>query len=532
MSVRASPTKTCSSLSDQETDTPIPGPSGNAGDATEGESTYGQILHSSVVIGGSSALNVVIGIVRTKAMALMLGPAGFGLMGIFSTIVALAQNLAELGINGSGVRQIAESVGSGDLQRISRTVIVLRRTAVVLGVLGAALLVMGAEKIALLTFGNAEHAGAIALLSMAVLFFLLDEAQGALLQGMRRVGDVAKVRVFGSLLGTIISVPLVYFLRLEGVALSLVAIAAASVLTSWWYSRRVRIERPILTIAEVGAEVGGLLRLGLAFMASSLLMMGAAYVVRIILIRQVGLAEAGLYQAAWTLGGLYVGFVLQAMGVDFFPRLVGAAGSNAECNRLVNEQSQISLLLASAGVIATLTFAPLVATIFYSSAFRPAAETLRWICLGMSLRVITWPMGILIQARNERLLFFLTELGLAAVNVGLTWVCVKQFGLRGAGIAFAACYLFHAAMVYPIVRRLTGFAWNPTTRRIAATFLIAITVVFACFLALPPNWAMTVGTLAFVLVSAHTLRTLLGLLAQGPHPAVVAALSRFRKFIP
>ncbi len=35
--------------------------------------TYGQILKSSALIGGSSVVNIAIGIVRTKAMAVLLG---------------------------------------------------------------------------------------------------------------------------------------------------------------------------------------------------------------------------------------------------------------------------------------------------------------------------------------------------------------------------------------------------------------------------------------------------------------------------
>ena len=96
--------------------------------ATPEKHTYGQILKSSAMIGGSSVLNIGIGIVRTKAMALFLGPAGFGLMGLYGSIADLAQSIAGMGINSSGVRQIAEAVGSDDTQRISRTVAVLRRT--------------------------------------------------------------------------------------------------------------------------------------------------------------------------------------------------------------------------------------------------------------------------------------------------------------------------------------------------------------------------------------------------------------------
>ena len=108
--------------------------------STSATHTYGQILKSSALIGGSSIASVGLGIIRTKAMALLLGPAGVGLLGLYGAIVDFAQSVAGLGISSSGVRQIAEAVGSGDAERIARTVTVLRRTSLVLGVIGAALL--------------------------------------------------------------------------------------------------------------------------------------------------------------------------------------------------------------------------------------------------------------------------------------------------------------------------------------------------------------------------------------------------------
>ncbi len=87
-------------------------------------------------------LTIAIGIVRTKAMALLLGPAGFGLMSLYSSISDLARSIGEMGINSSGVRQIADAVGSGDTDRIARTATILRRIAVVLGLFGASLLML------------------------------------------------------------------------------------------------------------------------------------------------------------------------------------------------------------------------------------------------------------------------------------------------------------------------------------------------------------------------------------------------------
>ena len=106
------------------------------------KTSYGEILKSTALVGGSSALNIGIGIVRTKAMAILLGPAGFGLMGLYSSIVDLAQSVAAMGVSSSGVRQIAEAAGSDDKERIARTATVLKRVSVVLGIVGAILLVI------------------------------------------------------------------------------------------------------------------------------------------------------------------------------------------------------------------------------------------------------------------------------------------------------------------------------------------------------------------------------------------------------
>jgi Na+-driven multidrug efflux pump len=171
--------------------------------------TYGQILKSLVLIGGSSVLNICIGIVRTKAMAVLLGPAGFGLMGLYGSIADLAVSIAGMGVNSSGVRQIAEAAGSGDAKRMARTVTVLRRTAVLLGILGASLLIVFPQKVSELTFGADQHAGAVALLSLAVFFRLVAGGQGAVVQGMRRIADLAKMGVLGALFGTMISIPVV-----------------------------------------------------------------------------------------------------------------------------------------------------------------------------------------------------------------------------------------------------------------------------------------------------------------------------------
>jgi antigen flippase len=473
------------------------------------EETYSQILKSSALVGGSSAVNIAVGIVRTKAMALLLGPAGYGLFGLYGSIANLTQIFAGMGVNSSGVRQIAAAVGSGDSERIALTTIVLRRTSIVLGVIGASLLVLTSRQVSRVTFGNNQEAAAVCVLSIAVFFQLVSWGQNALIQGMRRIADLAKMQVLGALFGMVFSVTLVYFWREKGVVPSLVSVAFMSLVVSWWYSRKIHIQAASITASEVGREAAALLKLGVAFAATGFMTTGVAYAVRIMLLRKVGFEATGYYQSAWTLGGLYVGFILQAMAADFYPRLTASAHDDPLCNRLVNEQAQVGLLLAGPGVIATLTFTPLAIGLFYSAKFLAAVGVLRWVCLGTTLQVITWPMGFIIVAKGRQALFFATELAWTISSLALAWVCVRAFGLIGAGIAFFGSYVLYGLLLYPIVNRLSGFRWSTANMRTGLFFIGLIATTFCGFQTLPMLSAVGVGALGVLVSSIYSVRTLL-----------------------
>lgn len=483
--------------------------------------TYGQILKSSALVGGSSLLSIGTGIIRTKLMAVLLGPAGFGLFGLYGSILTLTQTLAGMGINSSGVRQIAEAMGSGDAVRVGLTTVVLRRVSVLLGLIGAAVLVIFSGPVSRVTFNTSQNANAIVILSAGVLFSLVSAGQGALIQGMRRIGDLAKMSAVGGVLATFISVLMVYLFRERGIVPAVVAVAMMTLLVSWWYSRKIEIHAPVLAAADIIREASALLKLGFAFMVSGLLTMGVAYGVRVTVLHRFGVEATGLYQSAWTLGGLYVGFILQAMGADFYPRLTATAKDDELCNRLVNEQVQVGLLIAGPGVIAILTVAPIFLSFLYSSRFAGAVGILRWICLGALLQVVTWPMGFIIVAKARQALFIACELAWSLVSLGLAWLCMKYFGLDGAGIAFFVSYIFHGVLIYAVARQLTGFCWSRQSRHIGFVFLLIFSVVIGGHFVLPWLWASGIGVVAAMGSGIYAVRVLLHLVPLDSLPRPV-----------
>jgi enterobacterial common antigen flippase len=479
---------------------------------------YGHILKTSTLMGLSTGLNLVLAAVRTKIFAMLLGPSGMGLMGALSSIADLTRNLAGLGLQNSGVRQIARAQAEGDEQRLGVSMHTLLWASAVMAFLGALVLWAGAPWISQWTFGTSNHALAVGVLALAVFFRLIADGQGAVLQGMRCIPSLAKEATVGSVLSVLVGVPWVIFLGHDGIAPALVGVAGVSAAVAWWYGHPWVVPRPRVDRLIWHRETRALVRLGLTFMASGFVVLGAGYAVRLILIRHGSLVEAGLFQSAWALGGLYVGLVLQAMGADFYPRLVGAAKDNVLCNRMVNEQALMGLLLCGVGSLATLTLAPWVLTLFYSAEFSAAAHTLRWICLGMTLKVITWPVGTLIIAKGAQARFLSTDLVWAAVQVGLAAWWIEPLGLEGIGMAFFAAYACQALLLWPMAHRLSGFSWDHAVIKTGVLLAFLMATSFALWRWLPSPWAWTWGGIATVLAAHQSWRHLSRLVAVTSHP--------------
>lgn len=480
---------------------------------TENEKSYRQILRLTTIIGGSSAINIIFRIIRVKFMAVLLGPSGMGLFGIYTSITDMFGTMTNMGIGNSGVRQIAEAAGTDDEEKIARTGFTLRRVSLLLGVLGMILFILLSSPICRLTFGNTEYASDVALLSITLFFGAASGGQSALIQGLRRVSDLGKLSVLGALFGTIFSIPIIYVWGQKGIVPFLIMVSGMGFLTSWWYARKVKLSHARMDWVEIWTEVKPLLKLGSVIMVTSLMAAGTMYLLSVLVVRQLSLEAVGLYQAAATLSSIYVWFILDAMGKDFYPRLTAIAEDDAACNELINQQAEIGFILSAPGILATLTFAPMIIQFFYSAKFTAAFEILRWQILGTLLRVAAWPMGFVLLAKGKGKLFFWTELLANAVHISLIWGGIYCFGLNGAGMAFFGLYVFYWTLIFFVVKKLTRFTWSMANIRIGLLILPAVGTVFLARYFLADIWYIILGitvTIAFGFYSVKTLSNITG----------------------
>ena len=92
---------------------------------------YRQIIKYTGLFGGIQTMNILVGLVRNKLTALLLGPLGMGLVALYQSSVKLVSDSTGLGLGMSGVREISDAYSAGDDGEVERLVKVIRSWSVV-----------------------------------------------------------------------------------------------------------------------------------------------------------------------------------------------------------------------------------------------------------------------------------------------------------------------------------------------------------------------------------------------------------------
>ena len=479
------------------------------------QQSYAQILRSSSIIGGAYGLNYLVGLVRVKIVAILLGPAGVGLIGLYTSATSLIGTVSGLGISSSGVREVSKSFSDSDVKEAAGTVRILRRMCWLTGLFGWGLAVFLARPVSRWIFGDSGHAVAISILGGTLLLGAVTGGQGALVQGMRRVGDLARINIYGMLINTVVAIGVYAWLREDGIVPVLLTTAVVSLGVSWWFARRIEVQAVTLSWRETFSGARRLIGMGSAFMWSGLLTAGLDMATRSLITREYGIESAGFYQAAWALSGLFAGFILSAMGADFYPRLTSVIDDHDKATRTVNEQTEIGILLALPGLLATLAFAPLAIELFYSKAFLPAAGLLPWFLLGIFGRVVSWPLGYIQLAKGAARWFAATETVFISLQLGLMVWLVAEYGVIGAAYGFAVTYFLYTLGMLWVGSVLIGFRWSGSVIRLLMSSAALVIIAEIAVMALGGKLGAAVATVAAAIGGIVSVRGLSDRLGEG-----------------
>lgn len=428
------------------------------------QSSYRSIFKATSLFGGVQLYQILIQIIKSKFVAVLLGPLGVGIMGLYQSGLLLVQQLSSMGLSQSAVRDVSEANGSKDALRIAQTVVVVRKLVWFTGLLGLIVVACCSPLLSKMSFGSYDYTIPFIILSVTLLLDQLSAGQRVVLQGMRRLKDLAKCTAFGVTFGFITSVPLYYWLGIDGIIPTLILNSACSLALSWIYSRKIKIENVQITPKQTLGQGRQMLVMGVSMSLSGIFSSVVSYAIRGFIQGNGGVEQVGLFQAGFAIMTTYVGMVMNAIATDYYPRLAAVNKDNDKCREAISQQGEIGTMIIAPMLSVCLVFMPFVLKILYSDKFLAANEYISWACLGMMLRLAAWVISYLFVAKAESRLFVKIELTAQVIGLIFSLVGYKLAGLSGLGIAFALQYVVYFLQVYII-------AWKKYEFRFSNSFI-------------------------------------------------------------
>lgn len=412
------------------------------------------IFKSTAIVGGSQLAGIIIGIARNKVIALLIGPVGVGLIGLFQGIIDVVKSSTNLGVAFGAVRDIAEA-DSGKVERgVSRVIAVLNKWIWITGIAGMLIMLIFSSAIGRFTFDTSKYNIGVAVLSVTILLTALTSGKLAVLQGLRRLYYLAVANFSAILIGFLISVPLYWFLGLEGIVPSLIVNSVSAFAIAYWLSAKAGVPRTKVSLTQALNEGRGMVRLGSYTVITSISSAVMLYVIRYLLINRVDIEGVGYFQASWLISYVYVSSILYAMSADYYPRLSAVKNSNVSINKLVNEQIEVGMLIATPLLVFLLSLISLLVPVLYSRDFVAAIPILQWQLIGSFLKVLSFPITYILLVRDRGGYYIATEVLRDILYIALIRMGWQVFGLEIAGLAFLVVYLIHFITVYAICSRL------------------------------------------------------------------------------
>lgn len=444
------------------------------------------IMKVAGLIGSLQVVNILCSILRSKLVALWMGPVGFGLFGIFNSAMEMTALVAQLGLRPSAVREL----GKADHGSVPALVKGIRRTALVLGCAGGLLTVACSPLLSRISFGDNSWWWAFAWLGVAVALLSVNNAEGAIFQGLSRFRKLARCSMYGSVGGCLVSIPMFYFWRLDSIIPSILAYIVCTWLALGVYREKIEEPRGGLSWRDTAAMSRRLVTFGMYLTVMGVMNYGITYIFLGYLNHVADEAIVGYYHSGSTLINRYAALIITALSMEYLPRLSAHAHSRRRTELTVSNQMFLTMIALTGVLSVFVSLSPLVIEILYSSEFMPVLPFVVLAAAGTLVKAFAWCMSTVMMARGDGKIFLYTELISGVVNISLSIAGFHIGGFAGLGVAYVLWFGIYAAMVWYVYRIRYGMRLHGPVGGVCAAAAVAVLPPVALALAGMPYWGI------------------------------------------
>ena len=443
------------------------------------KTSYGTIFKSTFLFSFVQVVRILVGVIKNKIVAILLGAEGMGIMGLLNNAASLIKTGAGLGISQSAVRDISQANGTGDQVKISRIINVVRKVVLFTSFLGMFITIAFSPLLSKWEFGDATYTLSFVFLSISVFFEIFVDNQLAILKGTRQLRSLAKASIWGALIGLVTGVPLYFWLGVKGIVPSFIVSAFSTFFVTRYYVNKINYEHTSIPIRIVAKEAAPMVKMGAALMFTTLLGMISTFIIASYMRYAGGLSDVGFYNAGMAIVHSYFGVVITALTTDYYPRISAVNHDNEKLSQELNQQSLVSVLLTSPLIVLFLLLLPYFVKILYTDEFLPIVDFMKIAMFGTLITIVSNQADMIIVAKFKIKVFTIVAVSMRVFQVIISILLFKYLGLIGMGVAEALRALVHLIIFTVLDYKMYGIKFNSVFLRVAAIILlITISTVF------------------------------------------------------
>ena len=411
-----------------------------------------KLLKTTFFSGVITIIRIGSGFVASKAMAVFAGPGGVAIIGAFANFLSIVLSLANGSITNGVVKYTAEY--NNDEKKVQIIISTSLKISVVCSGFIGMLLILLSKQITDLLFNDAIYVNPIRLLGATVLLYSLNTLLISILNGRGQIRLYTIINTIGSIVSLLFTVVLLYLFGIVGALYSLVLsqsivffITFILFIRSPWFSWN-HFKQPFSKIEAIKLS-----KFSLMAIVSALTVPTSQMILRNMIIKNLSLESAGLWQGMMRISDGYLLLLTTALSTYYLPKL-SSLKLDSDLRLEVLKGYKLILPVVLIGCVIIYILRLWIINTLYTPSFLKMESLFILQLIGDFLKMASWVLGYLMLAKAMTKYFIFFECLFSITYICLGYALVQKFGLVGISMAFAINYLLYLfAMIY-VFRRL------------------------------------------------------------------------------
>ena len=418
------------------------------------------LAKNTIILAVPKVLLFFVGTIRSKLIAVFLGPEGAGIMSQLRDTVQNISSFTLSGMNDGVVKLIAkENSIDADIRKIAS---IIKTFGYIIVPLTFIVVIAGytfSSEITQFVFGNLKYKDYFQIGFMSLPFVILSSSSFAILKAYKEIKLIAISDVVIMVTNLILFVPLIYFFKIKG-AVFFVAISYFINLGIYFYFARTRVLSKInlsfFQIANTPPQKAYFKELFRFFgygLTSGAFQIAVGLTIRSIVVNTLGLAKIGIYSPILTWSGLITGFILSSLTTYLFPR-ISEAKSNDDIVGVINDVIRLMTFTIFPFIIIGIATRDWFIPMFYSKEFLEAAIYLPFHFSALIFTIWNFAFAQIFAPTGRLRYFFFIIVFHNTLSLLMVYFLTPHYGLFGWMAQFT---------ITPVVTALVYFIfWQKT----------------------------------------------------------------------